>query len=58
MIALLKRPEGATVRQICELTGWQAHTVRGTFAGALKKKLGLSLVSEKAEGGERVYRIA
>ena len=58
VIAMLRRPEGSTVRQICEATGWQAHTVRGTFAGAFKKKLGLAIVSDKAQGGERVYRIA
>ena len=38
-------------------TGWLSHTVRGTFAGAFKKKLGLALVSDKGEG-DRVYRIA
>ncbi|PRG81303.1 hypothetical protein C6T69_00145 [Burkholderia multivorans] len=58
VIAMLRRSEGATIRQIMEATGWQAHTVRGTLAGALKKKLGLTIVSEKAPGGERVYRIA
>lgn len=58
VIGMLRRPEGATVRQICEATGWQAHTVRGTFAGAFKKKLGLAITSEKPEGGERIYRIA
>ena len=65
VIEMLKRPEGATIAQICEATGWQAHTVRGTFAGALKKKLGLAIVSEKIEGpagtpgaGQRLYRIA
>jgi hypothetical protein len=58
VIAMLQRPEGATIAQLCEATGWQAHTVRGTLAGALKKKLGLTVVSEKVEGGERVYRIA
>jgi hypothetical protein len=58
VIAMLRRPEGSTVRQICDATGWQAHTVRGTFAGAFKKKLGLSVVSDKPQGGERVYRIA
>ena len=58
VIQMLQRPEGATVQQICEITGWQAHTVRGTFAGAFKKKLGLTIVSDKAQGGERVYRIA
>jgi hypothetical protein len=58
VIRMLQRPEGATIRQICEATGWQAHTVRGTFAGAFKKKLGLTITSEKPEGCERVYRIA
>ena len=57
LVGMLKRPEGATIAQICEVTGWQAHTVRGTLAGALKKKLGLTIVSDKAQGGERVYRI-
>ena len=57
VIAMLKRPEGATIAQICEVTGWQAHTVRGTFAGALKKKLGLIVVSEKLCGSDRTYRI-
>ena len=58
VIRMLQRPEGATIGQICTATGWQAHTVRGTFAGAFKKKLGLTIVSDKAQGGERVYRIA
>jgi uncharacterized protein DUF3489 len=57
VIAMLKRPEGATIPQICEVTGWQSHTVRGTFAGAFKKKLGLDVTSTKGEG-DRVYRIA
>jgi len=56
VVAMLKRPEGATIAQICASTGWQSHTVRGTFAGAFKKKLGLTITSEKAPGGERVYR--
>ncbi|GHT93268.1 hypothetical protein FACS1894116_04920 [Betaproteobacteria bacterium] len=58
VVRMLQRPEGATVRRICEATGWQAHTVRGAFAGAFKKKLGLTLVSDKQTGGERVYRVA
>ena len=58
VIQLLQRPEGATISQIMFATGWQAHTVRGTFAGALKKKLGLALVSEKPEQGERIYRLS
>jgi hypothetical protein len=57
VIQMLQRPEGATINQICAATGWQAHTVRGTFAGAFKKKLGLTITSEKPDGGERVYRI-
>lgn len=57
VIRMLQRPEGATINQICTATGWQAHTVRGTFAGAFKKKLGLTIVSDKPQGGERVYRI-
>lgn len=58
VIQMLQRPEGATINQICSATGWQAHTVRGTFAGAFKKKLGLTITSDKEQGGERVYRIA
>ena len=64
VIEMLKRPEGATIEQISEVTGWQKHTVRGTFSGALKKKLGLTIVSEKIVGpagapgaGQRLYRI-
>ena len=55
VIAMLKG-DGATIAQICAATGWMAHTVRGTFAGAFKKKLGLNVVSSKGEG-DRVYRI-
>ena len=58
VIAMLRRPEGATIVQICALTGWQKHTVRGTMAGAFKKKLGLTIDSSKEAGGERVYRIS
>ena len=57
LIAMLRRKQGATIAQIVAATGWQPHTVRGAFAGALKKKLGLVVTSEKVEGGERVYRI-
>lgn len=58
VIAMLKRPEGATIAQICAATGWQAHTVRGTFAGAFKKKLALEITSSKEQGSERIYTIA
>ena len=57
VIAMLKRPEGATIAQICEATGWQQHTVRGTFAGAFKKKLGLEITSVKEPGQDRIYRV-
>jgi uncharacterized protein (DUF1778 family) len=58
LIELLQRPEGATLEQMVQATGWQQHTVRGCMAGALKKKLGLNIVSEKADGQQRTYRIA
>src|SRR5207245_1541265 len=57
VIAMLRRPEGATVDEVASATGWQRHTVRGVFSGTLKKKLGLTLASAKEERG-RVYRIA
>ena len=57
VIEMLKRPEGATITQICEAIGWQQHTVRGAFAGAFKKKLGLEITSTKNLDGVRVYRI-
>ena len=57
VIAMLRRPEGATVDEIANAMGWQRHTVRGLFSGTLKKKLGLTLASAQEERG-RVYRIA
>ena len=57
VIAMLRRPEGATIAQICEVTGWQSHTVRGTLAGTFKKKLGLEITSTKDTGAERVYKV-
>jgi hypothetical protein len=58
LIAMLRAPAGATIAKIVKTFGWQPHTVRGVFSGALKKKLGLTITSEKSQGGERVYRIA
>jgi hypothetical protein len=58
LIAMLKRAKGASIEEIVEAFDWQAHTVRGVIAGALKKKLGLNVTSEKTEGRGRVYRIA
>jgi hypothetical protein len=57
VIAMLRRPEGATVDEVARATGWQRHTVRGVFSGTMKKKLGLALASAKEERG-RVYRLA
>ena len=57
VIAMLRRPEGATVDEVATAMGWQRHTVRGLFSGTLKKKLGLILASAQEERG-RVYRIA
>ena len=54
---MLKTPEGASVDEIVAAFGWQAHTVRGAIAGALKKKLGLQVGSETIVGRGRVYRI-
>jgi hypothetical protein len=58
VIGMLKRPEGATIQQIIEVTGWQQHTIRGTFAGSFKKKLGLNITSSKETGAERIYRVS
>ena len=57
LIEMLKRPAGATLDEIVTATGWQSHTARGAMAGALKKKLCLTITSEKDEGRGRVYRI-
>ena len=58
LIEMLKRPDGATIDEIVKKFEWQPHTVRGAIAGALKKKLGLDVKSDKIEGRGRVYRIA
>jgi hypothetical protein len=57
LIAMLKRAKGASIDEIVGAFDWQPHTVRGAIAGALKKKLGLDVTSEKTEARGRVYRI-
>jgi hypothetical protein len=57
LIAMLRAPDGATIAEIMAATGWQSHTVRGAMAGALKKRLGLAVTSEKVEARGRVYAL-
>ncbi len=57
IIALMQRPEGASIAEIVEATGWLAHTARSAISGALKKKLGLRITSVKEQGRGAVYRI-
>jgi Protein of unknown function (DUF3489) len=54
--AMLQTPEGASVAELMDATGWQAHSVRGFLSGTLKKKLGYAVASEKHDGARR-YRI-
>jgi hypothetical protein len=57
VLELLKQPGGASLQAIMKATEWQAHSVRGFLSGTLRKKLGLTVESTKAEDGERTYSI-
>ena len=57
VLDLLKRPDGATLKELMKATGWQPHSVRGFLSGAIGKKLGLAVVSAKGEDGERTYSV-
>lgn len=57
IIALLKGKRGATLADMTKATGWQEHSVRGFLAGALKKRHGLEVRSEKHGDGPRRYRL-
>jgi hypothetical protein len=57
VLDLLKRPGGASGKELMKATGWQAHSVRGFLSGALGKKMGLTVTSTKAEDGERRYSV-
>lgn len=58
IIAMLQRPEGATIAEIVAATAWQPHTARGMISAALKKKLGLVITAAKEDGRGAVYRTA
>ena len=58
LIAMLRQPDGATIVEITKALSWLPHTVRGAIAGALKKKLGLEVESEKVDNRGRVYRLS
>ena len=57
LIAMLRAEGGATIGEIVAALEWQPHTARGAMSGALKKKLGLTITTEKVEGRGRVYSL-
>ena len=57
VLDLLKRPDGATLKELMKATGWQAHSVRGFLSGTVGKKMGLTVTSAKGDAGERAYSV-
>ena len=57
ILDLLKRPGGATAKELMKATGWQPHSVRGYLSGTIRKKMGLDVTSTKGDDGERSYSI-
>jgi hypothetical protein len=57
VLDLLKRLGGVTANELMKATGWQPHSVRGFLSGTINKKMGLAVISSKAESGERSYSI-
>ena len=57
ILDLLKRPGGATSKELMKATGWLPHSVRGFLSGTVGKKMGLIVTSTKAENGERTYSV-
>jgi hypothetical protein len=58
LVRLLRQPDGATIADMVEATGWQPHSIRGALSGVIGKKLGLKVTSEKLPDGGRIYRIS
>jgi len=58
IVAMLQRPEGASVAEMVAVTAWKAHTIRGSISGVLKKRLGLPITAEKVDGKGTVYKLS
>ena len=57
VLDLLKRPNGATLKDLMKTTGWQPHSLRGFLSGTVGKKLQLAVTSTKGADGERRYSV-
>ena len=57
LVSLLRRKQGVSITEMMSATGWQAHSIRGFLAGALKKRLGLAVITSSSKSGERRYHV-